>query len=45
MLRHRLMTNFVAEADGVTPDDLVRQLLDHVKVDRSGDRDMAAVLR
>ena len=45
VLRHRLMTNFVAEADGVTPDDLVQQLLDHVKVDRSGDRDMAAVLR
>ncbi len=45
VLRHRLMTNFVAEADGVKPDDIVEQLLEHVKVDRSGDRDMAAVLR
>jgi MoxR-like ATPase len=30
VLRHRLVTNFHAEADGVTTDDLVRRLLDAV---------------
>jgi MoxR-like ATPase len=30
VLRHRLVTNFHAEADGVTPDELVRRLLDAV---------------
>jgi len=31
VLRHRLVTNFHAEADGVTTDDLVRRLLDAVE--------------
>jgi MoxR-like ATPase len=30
VLRHRLVTNFHAEADGVTTDDLVTRLLDAV---------------
>ena len=30
VLRHRLVTNFHAEADGVTTDELVRRLLDTV---------------
>ena len=30
VLRHRIMTNFNAEAEGVTPDDIVSQLLDAV---------------
>jgi MoxR-like ATPase len=28
VLRHRVMTNFNAEADGVTPDEIVRRLID-----------------
>ncbi len=28
VLRHRIMTNFNAEADGVKPDDIVRRLID-----------------
>src|SRR5690606_27742465 len=31
VLRHRLIPNFNAEADNVSADDLVDQLLDHVK--------------
>jgi MoxR-like ATPase len=30
VLRHRLVLNFNAEADGVTPDDLVRRLIERV---------------
>jgi MoxR-like ATPase len=30
VLRHRIMTNFNAEADGVKPDDIVRRLIDLV---------------
>ncbi|MEQ8846501.1 MoxR family ATPase [Botrimarina sp.] len=29
VLRHRIVTNFNAEADGVTPDDVVQRLLDN----------------
>jgi MoxR-like ATPase len=28
VFRHRLVLNFSAEADGVTPDDVVRRLID-----------------
>jgi len=28
VLRHRIITNFNAEADGVKPDDIVRRLLE-----------------
>ncbi len=28
VLRHRIVTNFNAEADGVTPDDVIERLLE-----------------
>jgi MoxR-like ATPase len=37
VLRHRVMTNFHAEAEGMTPDKVVRRLLDDVKPPRSED--------
>jgi len=45
VLRHRILTNFAAEADGVSSDDLIKQLLDHIKVDASSDKQAEAVLR
>jgi MoxR-like ATPase len=33
VLRHRIMTNFNAEAEGVKPDDIVRRLIDLVPVE------------
>ncbi len=48
VLRHRIITNFNAEADGVTSDDVIRQLLDEVSVEggAGGDRKrMDAVMR
>ena len=44
VLRHRILTNFAAEADGVTTDDLITQLLDHIKVDAVSDAQAEAVL-
>jgi MoxR-like ATPase len=35
VLRHRIITNFNAEADGVTPDAIVEHLLSSVKLDRA----------
>ena len=35
VLRHRIVTNFNAEADGVTADDIVRRLADQIRVDES----------
>ena len=32
VLRHRIMTNFNAEAEGIKPDDIVRQLIDTIPV-------------
>ncbi|MEX0585061.1 MAG: hypothetical protein WD176_00355, partial [Pirellulales bacterium] len=41
VLRHRIMTNFNAEAEGVTPDEIVKRLIDRLADDhgpsRSGD--------
>jgi MoxR-like ATPase len=48
VLRHRLVLNFNAEADGVRVDDLVDQLLQHIKPDAADPRresQMASVLR
>jgi MoxR-like ATPase len=45
VLRHRILTNFAAEADGITSDDLITQLIDHIKVDASSDKQAEAVLR
>ena len=36
VLRHRILTNFRAEADGVTPDDVITRLLATVPPPRSG---------
>ena len=44
VLRHRILTNFAAEADGVSTDDLIAQLLEHIKVDASSDAQAQAVL-
>jgi MoxR-like ATPase len=48
VLRHRVITNFNAEADGVTTDDIVRSLLDSIPVDSADAatrRQMDAVMR
>ncbi len=37
VLRHRLITNFNAEADNVTTDDVIAQLLEEIPVDASDD--------
>ena len=33
VLRHRIVTNFNAEAEGLKPDDIVQRLVKHVPVD------------
>jgi MoxR-like ATPase len=35
VLRHRLMTNFNAEAEGVKPDEIVRRLIDFIPIDET----------
>ena len=45
VLRHRLITNFNAEADGVTTDDLIDRLLEDVTPAGASDPQAAAVLR
>ncbi|MHC4446243.1 MAG: AAA family ATPase [Planctomycetota bacterium] len=48
VMRHRIVTNFNAEADGVTTDDIVNDLLKQVQVDGSDaatSRRMDAVMR
>ena len=35
VLRHRIMTNFNAEAEGVKPDDIIRRLIETIPVDES----------
>ena len=48
VMRHRIVTNFNAEADGVTTDDIVNDLLREVTVDGSDaatTRRMDAVMR
>ena len=35
VLRHRIITNFNAEAEGITPDDIVRKLLESIPEDES----------
>ena len=36
ILRHRILTNFHAESDGITTDDLVKRLIATVPVPKSG---------
>jgi len=48
VLRHRIITNFNAEADGVTTDDVITRLLEEIPVEASTDqekRQMDAVMR
>ncbi len=48
VLRHRIITNFNAEADGITTDDIVTDLLERIPVEGSDDsttRQMDAVIR
>ncbi len=48
VMRHRLITNFNAEADGVTTDDIVNRLLEEIPVagtDESTRRQMDAVMQ
>jgi len=48
VMRHRIITNFNAEADGVTTDDVVNELLDQILVDSADGettKQMDAVLR
>ena len=33
VLRHRIITNFNAEAEGIKPDDIIRRLIDTVAAD------------
>lgn len=35
VLRHRIITNFNAEAEGITPDEIVRRLIDAIPTDAS----------
>ena len=39
--RHRVLTNFNAEADGISSDDIVRKLIDTVTTDSSDTMDGA----
>jgi len=45
VLRHRLILNFNAEADGKSTDDLIHQLLEHVPVSTESDPQAEVVLR
>ena len=36
VLRHRIMTNFNAEAEGIKPDEIVRRLIETIPVDSEG---------
>jgi MoxR-like ATPase len=45
VLRHRILTNFNAESEGVTPDDLIDRLLKHIRTDHIPDPQAATVLR
>ena len=37
VLRHRIITNFNADADGVTTDDVIRALLEEIPEDGSSE--------
>ncbi len=45
VLRHRLILNFNAEADNITPDDLIDQLVSATDVDSSSDPQVQQVIR
>ncbi|HZZ73045.1 MAG TPA: MoxR family ATPase [Pirellulales bacterium] len=39
VLRHRIMTNFNAEAEGIKPDEIVRRLIEHIPEESGSDAD------
>ncbi len=39
VLRHRIMTNFNAEAEGIKPDEIIRRLAEYIPEDASGATD------
>jgi MoxR-like ATPase len=48
VMRHRIICNFNAEADGITPDEVIRSLLDTIPVEAAGEeasRQMDTVMR
>ncbi len=45
VLRHRVLTNFNAEADGVRSDDIIRKLVENVPADAPGSLDSAMAAR
>jgi len=45
VLRHRLILNFNAEADNITPDDLIEQLIEVTQVGDSSDPQIEQVIR
>jgi len=45
VLRHRIITNFNAEAEGIKPDDVVRRLTDLIPRDPNEAADAAAAMR
>ena len=48
VMRHRIITNFNAEADGVTTDDIIRTLVESIPVDNADPataRQMDTVMR
>ena len=42
-LRHRILTNFNAEAEGIRPDDIVRMLIEQTPHDAEDERTAAAL--
>src|SRR3954463_3885178 len=42
-LRHRVLTNFNAEAEGIRPDDVIRMLIEHTPRDAEDERTAAAL--
>ena len=45
VLRHRIITNFNAEAEGIKPDEIVRQLIEHIPTAESDGLESAGVAR
>ncbi len=42
-LRHRILTNFNAEAEGIRPDDVVRMLIEQTPHNAEDDRTQASL--
>jgi MoxR-like ATPase len=42
-LRHRVLTNFNAEAEGVKPDDIIRMLIENTPYDAEGEKTVASL--